>query len=558
MFLIGIALFAWLTFMAKGGWRGVFPTGRTLRVSFETVEGLKTADKVYFSGVPVGKVLKIDFEQQKILVTLLIDEPDVIIYRGTVIEVKDASTLGGKKVEISRGNPLKGPIDWSLPMEGLAQRSVTDALVRATDQFNQLIQSNSEEIRKITTGLAETTRILNKVAVGIEQGQGTIGLLLRDERLYENINRSTSRLADIFGALSQGEGTIGKLFSDKSIYDRVDYITKYIVAGRGTLGRLIFDDRFFDRFEGAVENTDSILRKVNEGQGSLGLLVNDEGLYRNLERITRKLASGEGTLGRLIADDTLYEGFERITENIEGITKNLGNLTAKIDKGRGSLSRLISEDTLYKKAEEAVDSARDILSTFKKFKTYVGLGAKFHSEQDMMVYRIYLRVEPDDDKFFMVGASWLSLDKNGEVDYDGRNDGDRDDDTFFFMEALAGYKFFDNFLTLKLGIIEGRFGGGIDLDFNMPFLYDTSLRFSFEARMAFADKDFDGAKINENIEPFLFRFEVSMFLFRHIRLFFGGNNLEGLFDNIAWSAGLSFEYNEEDVRNLLGLFGLAK
>jgi hypothetical protein len=49
---------------------------------------------------------------------------------------------------------------------------------------------------------------------------------------------------------------------------------------------------------------------------------------------------------------------------------------------------------------------------------------------------------------------------------------------------------------------------------------------------------------------------MSVLLFRHFRLFVGGNNLRGAFEDVAWSAGISFEYNEEDVRDLIGLLGL--
>lgn len=556
LFLAGILLFGWLTFMAKGGLQSLFPEGRTLQASFNDVKGLKVSDKVFFAGVPVGKVTDILFEKDRLVVTMTIDEPGVVIYEGRSIRVEDASALGGKRISITRGDPRAPEINWSEVQPGTSQDTVTSAIVQATEQFESLISQNSRAIQKITSSLAETTRILSRVAGDLEKGQGTVGLLLTDERLYENLNQSTSRLAEVFGSLARGEGTLGRLFTDRDIYDRLDLITKHLVAGKGTLGRLIFDDRFFQRFEGALENTDSILRKVNEGQGSLGLFVNDEGLYRNLERITRKLANSEGTLGKLLGDDGLYVGLEKISQNLEGITRNLNNISDKVDKGRGSLSRLISEDTLYKKAEEAVEKANDILGTFSRFKTFAGVSAKYHSEQDMTVYRLYLRVEPSRDKFFHFGVSWLGLTRGGEVDYAGRNDGDGTDDYFLFFEALVGFRFFD-FLTVRLGMLEGQVGGGLDMEFPLPYLHDTPLRFTVEARTSFADTDFDGSEINENIEPVLLRFEMSVLLFRHIRLFVGGNNLRGVFEDIAWSAGVAFEYNEEDVRNLLGLLGLA-
>ncbi|GEM_PF-3271034 len=555
LFLTFLALLFTFTIIIKGGFKGLFYEGRTLVCSFENVENLKSGDKVLFAGVPVGKVTDIIFHSQYVEVHMIIKEEQVIIYQGAEFVVEDVSMLGGKQVSISRGDPLKGEIDWKEVQTGRAVPVLSEAVQSATTSFTQTIEENRKNIDMILVNLKETTANINEITRKANRSEGSVGKFLNEPELYDNLNQTASNINSLVSKVERGEGSIGPLFNNPDLYERIEYITRQMHQGRGLLGQMLVNEALYNNVEGIVINVERITRSIDEGHGTLGRLVNDPGLYDNLDAIVTRLNRGEGTLGKLLTDEILFNEVKEIVGNLKGVTKSLQNVSRKMDEGRGTVGKLVNDTSLFNKAEEAVDSARDILGAFKKFHTYVGAGYKYHGKQKLSVGRVYIRVEPSPSKFLQVGASWLGFSSHShDVMFEGKHDGDTSDDIFFQMEALMGFRFFENHLTLRMGLLEGQFGGGVDFDVDLPYLQDSQLRFSFEGRVAFADTDFDGTEIDEDVEPFVARFEASLFLFGHFRLYAGAHNF---FDRIGFTGGVSFEWHDEDIRDLVGLISLA-
>src|ERR1044071_7993334 len=66
-------------------------------------------------------------------------------------------------------------------------------------------------------------------------------------------------------------------------------VVEQINQGQGTLGRLAKDDSLFVEATNAVTNLREIFQKINKGQGSVGKLVNDETLYKNVRMTLQKV-----------------------------------------------------------------------------------------------------------------------------------------------------------------------------------------------------------------------------------------------------------------------------
>jgi hypothetical protein len=402
--------------------------------------------------------------------------------------------------------------------------------------------------------LKDTTKNLSDVSDKLNEGEGTVGKLLTKPDLYENLNMAAKQTNTLIGKIVAGEGSIGPLFTDDELYNRIEYITRKMYKGEGMLGRMLMDETLYNNLESVALNVERITRSVDEGKGTLGRLVNSPTLYDNLDAIVARLNRGEGTLGHLLSDEYLYHDLKDVVGNLKGITRHLESVAEKMDEGKGSVGKLVNDDSLFDRTKEAVESAKDILGAFKKFRTFIGASAKYCGKQRMTVGRVFLRVEPSPSKFLQIGASWLGLNPDGQIDYEGQYDGDRSDDIYLQPEIQLGFKYFDNHLTLRMGLLEGQFGGGVDLDFDLPLLMDSQLRLTFEGRVAFADRDLDGTEIDEDVEPFMARFEASVYLFGFLRIFAGANNF---FDSIGFIGGVGFEFHDDDIRNLIGLISLA-
>jgi len=147
-------------------------------------------------------------------------------------------------------------------------------------------------------------------------------------------------------------------------------ITAKIDSGEGSLAMLLNDKKLYSTLSSAGENINSLTAKIDKGEGTLGKLVNDPEMYNELKsairevkdgagnmssgfkeikEVAEKINRGEGTLGKLIKDDAIYE-------DIKGTSKNLNEITRKINSGEGTLGKLVNEDKLY----------RDTTATMKK------------------------------------------------------------------------------------------------------------------------------------------------------------------------------------------------
>ena len=85
-------------------------------------------------------------------------------------------------------------------------------------------------------------------------------------------------------------------------------------------------------------NLDTVLIRMNQGQGTLGRLATDDALYVELTTLSSQMAS-------LIKD--LQSNQERIVGSIERTANSVGMLSDKVDSNTGTLGRLMNDPDLY-------------------------------------------------------------------------------------------------------------------------------------------------------------------------------------------------------------------
>jgi phospholipid/cholesterol/gamma-HCH transport system substrate-binding protein len=100
--------------------------------------------------------------------------------------------------------------------------------------------------------------------------------LIYDESLYAsalstvtNLNETT---VEVRAAVEQAQA----LVSDVS-------------AGKGTVGKLVKEETLHQQLATAMTNLTEILQKINQGQGSVSRLINDASLYNNAKMTLQKL-----------------------------------------------------------------------------------------------------------------------------------------------------------------------------------------------------------------------------------------------------------------------------
>jgi hypothetical protein len=146
----------------------------------------------------------------------------------------------------------------------------------------------------------------NRIARGIENGEGTLGALVSDVELKRSFKSAVASVEAIAGRLERGEGALGRLTKDESapLVERLNSLlgdlsqmAAEVNQGKGTLGRLIKDDQLgnkvasiVDRAEKAVADIAFFTEHVRQGGGTLGLLLFDEVTRERLVAVVDQLS----------------------------------------------------------------------------------------------------------------------------------------------------------------------------------------------------------------------------------------------------------------------------
>lgn len=103
----------------------------------------------------------------------------------------------------------------------------------------------------------------------ISGGKGSLGRFIKDEELY---NRATTLLTNL-------EQTTARL----------DRTAAKIERGEGNLGKLISDEKLFTDARETVDKLKTIATRLERGEGTAGLMLTDERLYNNVNSLSAEL-----------------------------------------------------------------------------------------------------------------------------------------------------------------------------------------------------------------------------------------------------------------------------
>jgi phospholipid/cholesterol/gamma-HCH transport system substrate-binding protein len=311
---------------------------------FKSSVGLKVGDPVRLAGVNAGKVTKIDIEESRVRVDFFVNRADSV-REDTLAQIRQTNMLGGVFLGLDFGSPGS----TVLPPGGEVRTENPTNL----DQLITNIDRNQERVLgplgdmvvESREPLTETVSRLEQIVTKIDKGEGTLGRLVNNPALYDEMTSVSTRLNKLLARLESSEGTLGKLIDDPSLYDNLNHtminlaeLSDQIKSGEGTLGKLLVDDRLYEGASLTFASLGEITDKVNQGKGSLGKLLHDDVLYDNVRdsmarvnSIAGKIDDGQGTLGRLVNEDDLYRDakttLHKVEKSVDGIS-DTGPLSA--------------------------------------------------------------------------------------------------------------------------------------------------------------------------------------------------------------------------------------
>lgn len=262
-----------------GGQKKSFAPSLNLSAVFDNVNGLQKGDNVFFSGVKIGTVKEVEFHGTSQVKVIMHIEKKVQKYirQDAKAKIGSEGLIGSKIVVIYDGSPTADMV------KGGEQLTVEKAM--STDDILASLQENNKNLVSITTDFKTVSRRL-------AEGQGTIGALLTNDTLFQNLKATMANLQvaaknsenltksiATYAARLQQPGTLAEgLVNDTMIMDNLQNAV-------ATINNAAEDTRSF------TQSLQQAGAKLQDGNNAAGLLLNDSAMARELREMIMNLNS---------------------------------------------------------------------------------------------------------------------------------------------------------------------------------------------------------------------------------------------------------------------------
>ncbi len=285
-FILAIAIFIWGFNFLKG--TGLFNKETIYYASYQKVNGLIKANPVVVNGLRVGQVKNVYFNPDmsgSIMVSIMLST-DLPIPINSTAHIFSSDLMGSKAIELVLGNSktfiLKGDTLPSSVEAGLMDE-VNSQLRPIINKAEDLMGSIDTLVTSVQTIFSESAR--------------------------ENLRKSFSNIERTLANLENATSNIDTLVVEESsrisaILINLDSLTLTLNENRGDFTQIIKNFKTisdslaeveipatFAHINSAIADFETILEKVNNGHGTLGMLMNDDSLYLELNRSATALDS---------------------------------------------------------------------------------------------------------------------------------------------------------------------------------------------------------------------------------------------------------------------------
>jgi len=284
VFILATVILIWGLMYLKG--LEIFTKSRTIIAVYENVDGLVVANPITLNGLQIGQVNTLKFDPRhngNIIVELYI-KGDYPFPSNSIARIRSSGLLGSKEVAIilgtaksfmKSGDTIKTELEASLSAEVNKQllplKRKAENLISSIDSVVIIVQmvlnKNTREnlvqaIDHVKDALANISHATFDLDTLVStQRKNIAGIIGNVESISKNLKQNNEKITHIINNLSDVSDSLAKARIPSTIM----------------------------QVNLAVKNLSNTLEKINKGEGSLGLLVNDQKLYIDVENAARNL-----------------------------------------------------------------------------------------------------------------------------------------------------------------------------------------------------------------------------------------------------------------------------
>jgi phospholipid/cholesterol/gamma-HCH transport system substrate-binding protein len=285
LFVAALTILVWGIMYLKG--TEMFRNRMIVYAVYDKVNGLVPANPVTINGLKVGQVKSLSFSKdnpRKIIAVLYINNANYPIPVNSVARIYSADLMGSKEIDIVLGDSpvmlkdgdtlisaTEATLGESVNQQLAPLKAKAESLISSIDTLatvmNQVLNKNTRD------DLVEAIEHVKETLENLAHTTMNLDTLMSSER--NNLARIINNVESISSNLKKNNDKITNILENFS--DVSDSIAKANIPAT------------FSQVNKTLADLDTVIGKINRGEGSVGLLVNDQKLYKEVEKAARDL-----------------------------------------------------------------------------------------------------------------------------------------------------------------------------------------------------------------------------------------------------------------------------
>ena len=290
--IIGLSLFV-LTIYFIGSKQQMFGKTESLTAVFDNVSGLQLGNNVRYSGINVGTVRGIEIvNDSTINVEMEIDRTVFPhIKKNAVATIGSDGLVGSVIINIIPGKGEALPVQ---PGDIIKSNN----RIRTDDMLSTLNVTN-ENAAQLTADLLKITNDINK-------GKGTIGVLLRDSAMANDLKATIHNLKITSEKTSQTMDNLNRQIAGLDHKDNVIGVLKDTVVGNKIRHIVTNLDSSSQEITKVVANLNTTISNAKDGKGAINYLSNNPKLVKQIDSTMTNI----------------NQASQKLNENLEALKSN--------------------------------------------------------------------------------------------------------------------------------------------------------------------------------------------------------------------------------------------
>jgi len=291
-----------------GNRQNLFSKNFKISAVFNNVNGLILGNNVRFSGINVGTVKSITMINDTTICVDMVIENNFLkhLKKNIIAGISSDGLVGSMVINIAPGKENSTALIPGDTIQSYSKISTNDML--------ETLNTTNDNISLLTSDLL-------KITTEIQTSKGTLGMLINDSEMADNLKKTSSNLK------IASRSATSSLIEFNKIMKAVNYEQSFAAVllsdsiASSQLKIMITNlEKSSYEIDSVIVNMNNVIQKINNGEGAFNHILNDTNLVKNIDTIVKNINVGS----------------VKLNENLEALKHNFltRRYFKKIEKAR--------------------------------------------------------------------------------------------------------------------------------------------------------------------------------------------------------------------------------